>query len=94
MPHATDSIFPSSKVSQAVTRYFATVDRALSGATPDQKAALVETELRKWTRRYIEFQSFIDRGEELPGWCANATAYDFHETLIGLEARRPRQVAA
>lgn len=77
-----------------VTRYFERVDRALSGATEEQKIALIETETRKWRNRFTEFQGIVDSGQPIPDRYAGATSYDFHETFAGLSARLPKKEAA
>lgn len=79
---------------EPVTRYFQKVDRALAGASHDQKIALIAAETRKWESRYIEFQTICASNEPMQGKYKGAHANDFIFTLNGLSERVPRKEAA
>lgn len=84
----------SDKLSKSITDYFQKVDRALAGASHDQKIALIAAETRKWESRYLEFQTICASNEPMPGKYKGAHANDFIFTLNGLSERMPRREAA
>lgn len=70
--------------------YFRLVDARLAAVSAGTAREMLAAEIERWTDRYAEFQRQCARGT----YTGAATAWDFVETISGLDARLNRREAA
>lgn len=73
-----------------VARYFELVDAYLANVPLNERDTLISREIAKQEKLFERFQEKVDQG--LPT-SPEVTAFDFHETLAGLERRRAKRAA-
>ena len=72
-------------------RFLARVDAEIARQSPAAAQAFLERTRRAWERLYVEWQRAVDCGLPLPANVpADASAWDFSETIDGLSVRLGR----
>lgn len=74
-------------------RYLARVDAHIACLPADARRAFLRSKLAAWDRKYAAWLTATERGLPPPADTANATAWDFRETLDGLVLRQHREAA-
>lgn len=69
-----------------IETYFERVDAHLATLAPADCADFLDRLIEQWTERYADFQRRVDGGGPVTG----TTAFDYVETLAGLDQRAAR----
>lgn len=69
-----------------IEAYLARVDAELARRDPEGRAEFLDRLTEQWIARYADFQARVGRGAPTP---AGATAFDYVETIAGLDQRMP-----
>lgn len=70
-----------------IVAYFEKVDARLATVSAPTAREMIVSEIRRWERRYAEFCSRVDNCLPVP---AGVTAFDYVETIAGLDQRAAR----
>jgi hypothetical protein len=70
--------------------YLARVDRHLETLSGGGQREFLESLIDQWTERYRDWQARVDRGAPTP---AGTTAFDYINTLAGLDQRQSTATA-
>lgn len=74
-------------------RYLARIDAHIACLPADARRAFLRSQLAAWEHKYGAWLAATERGLPPPADTADATAWDFCETLDGLALRQRREAA-